>query len=86
MKYKYTGTEAQLTEHGFEVESYLRLVHATKEVSDDDIYIVLTWGSAKEDSFDDTVRTLVWNSQTKEDDIQPYIQDLIDAGLVEVEE
>jgi len=87
MKYKYIGTEEQLIEHGFEMEHIKYrcddLVHGTKSVDDSHVlYIILVYGSYTE--FDDEDEKIVQWDDDNTDDITPYIQDLIDANLVEV--
>jgi hypothetical protein len=79
MKYKYIGTEEQLIEHGFEMEHTGSLVHGIKVIDESHaLYVVL------EISWDYPIRLILWDFDDCNDDITPYIQDLIDANLVEV--
>lgn len=74
-KYKYVGTEAQLVEHGFKVfNAYAErdvIFIPTKSLSEAWYYQKNAISFDNGDRDDDT-------------DITPYIQDLIDDGLVEV--
>jgi len=82
MKYKYTGTEEQLIEHGFDVRHDVTLVHGEKYIDDThSLYIVLEWGNFPNYG----LRIVEWVYFEYTDDITPYIQDLIDANLVEVQ-
>ena len=81
MKYKYIGTEEQLIEYGFEIDGQdLRFKCAVKNRNHvDRLYISLgrlAIGETNIITFDDMNRD--------DEDITPYIQDLIDANLVEV--
>lgn len=80
MKYKYTGTEEQLIEHGFEISwgnsDYKYAVKSYPEHNA--IYIAL--GKL---AFGD-VRMITFNFESRKASVKPYIQDLIDANLVEV--
>ena len=79
MKYKYIGTVKQLEEHGFNVRHNYTLIHGIRYIDDThELYIVL------ETSLDYHKRLIEWNDNNTFDDITPYIQDLIDANLVEV--
>lgn len=90
MIYKYIGTEEQLIEHDFEMEKVLverstPLIHGTRRVEslDTEIYIVLSYGNYKPKTYEDDTRRLQWNDDYPAD-IAPHIQDLIEAGLVEI--
>lgn len=84
MKYKYIGTEAQLVEHGFERSDYshdgysYRRNQGKTDKSDIIIFFELSY-------YEINVFMHNWD---KYDNcyIKPYIQDLIDDGLVEVVE
>ena len=85
-RYKYIGTEEQLVEFGFEMEhlSHYKngdLIHGTRQCQNysGEIYIILDWGFEKPQGDE---RFIQWNDE-READITPYIQDLIDDGLVE---
>ena len=81
MKYKYIGTEEQLIEHGFKMNHTGTLVHGSKYIDDThELYIVLEWGNFP--NYD--LRIIEWNSYDCDVEFTPYIQDLIDANLVEV--
>lgn len=90
MKYKYIGTEEQLVEHGFEMEhedfgtNSRPLIHGVRKTDTDEVYVLLQYSF---DYLDDDIRLLCWNIWGDNPlDIMPYIQDLIDDGLVEVVE
>ena len=81
MKYKYIGTEEQLIEHGFEMLHTGTLVQGSKYIDDThSLYIVLEWRNFPNYG----LRIIEWVYYECDDDITPYIQDLIDAKLVEV--
>lgn len=85
MKYKYIGTEEQLVERGFDMEHLYgqnQLIHGTRrhDECDGEIYIILDWGLKTPQGNE---RFIQWNDE-RESDITPYIQDLINDGLVEV--
>ena len=85
MKYKYIGTVKQLEEHGFDMEKVYHLIHGNKSIdSNHDLYVVLTYGKFNSEEQDEKI--IQWNDDNCTDDIRPYIQDLIDAKLVEVKE
>ena len=98
-KYIYTGSEEQLTQHGFKMSTEpevaslkigplvhgLRAIPGKTEEDDDfdEVYIVLTFGYKKPSPSE---RLFQWNRSNDPDkDIAPFIQDLIDDKLVEVE-
>jgi len=90
MIYKYTETEEQLIEHNFEMETIENshstpLIHGTRRVEslDTEVYIVLSYGNYKSKSYQDDTRHFQWNDDDHAN-IELYIQDLIEAGLVEV--
>lgn len=87
MKYKYIGTEEQLVERGFKLtlngDEYINYAYREKNESDEyGIFMIL------KSPVENKVRLLTFNytSLRQHTDITPYIQDLIDDGLVEVVE
>ena len=81
MKYKYIGTEEQLKEHGFEMDHTVTLIHGSKYIDfTHSLYVVLSWGNFTNYE----VRIIEWNFYDCDVEFTPYIQDLIDANLVEV--
>ena len=83
-RYKYIGTEEQLVAHGFVVwNGYSR--YATKNKGHiDSLHIPLN-----EECWLDNVGVVRFDIVKRDEsgeDITPYIQDLIDDGLVEVVE
>ena len=83
-RYKFIGTEAQLVEHGFEINGIEPNKYADKNYANDlenSLYISLSENYKAE-----PYREVSWNLIDKKDDITLYIQDLIDANLVEVVE
>ena len=82
MKYKYIGTEAQLVEHGFIVEGKYSRYATKNEGHIDALHIPLN-----DECWLDNVGVVRFNNINRDksgEDITPYIQDLIDDGLVEV--
>ena len=80
MKYKYIGTEEQLKERKF--ETYQIFGYSPYALRKDDInYYTIHINLNKNSKWFNHI-TFNYNSNT--DDITPYIQDLIDANLVEV--
>lgn len=87
MKYKYIGTEEQLVEHGYKIDGYNKKSYAywacKDEGSYNSIYIPLN------DNCYNKNHSITFNRTPRNksgEDITPYIQDLIDDGLVEVVE
>ena len=92
MKYKYIGTEEQLVERGFIVDtSNSRIgyiwydkdcILEKKSFGDLITILIKNYNNPK----DEDIRLIMFNLEYthKNDDITPYIQDLIDDGLVEV--
>ena len=84
MKYKYIGTEQQLVERGFERENYdydgYSYSRCQKKSKKSDIVIFFN-----SRLYEDEVFMHNWDEHDN-CYIKPYIQDLIDDGLVEVVE
>lgn len=88
-RYKYTGTVEQLEEFGYKVD---RDDCATKEVGEDEgetmieIYIQLNPHSNILTSWYFNYRMVSFDNHGHDFkfDVKDYIQDLIDAGLIEV--
>ena len=87
MKYKYIGTEEQLVQHGFykdddyekwaEITSYDKQIDGAEDPGD--TVTIFTTGAMKNRN------KFVFNMSSRHtEDISIYIQDLIEAGLVEV--
>jgi len=80
MKYKYIGTEEQLIEHGFEIHTHkIYMSYATR--SDGINYFNIFINLNEKSNY---YKGIYFNDIDNTDDITPYIQDLIDANLVEV--
>ena len=83
MKYKLKEhvTDEMLEEVGFEMDRHVGLIHGTRPCDnyDGEIYVILTWGM-KTIQGDELL--MQWNDE-RENDITPYIQDLIELDYVE---
>lgn len=83
MKYIYKGTEKQLIDCGYIVKKGLWASKRTDVQFEYDVGEVLITLHGHDSN---GVRTIKWTWCDNETDIKPYIQDLIDLGLVENEE
>lgn len=87
MKYKLKDhvTDEMLVECGFEVSRYTHVSYAVREIKNEDCGLYI--GLSKKACFSFGMRYVEFDDGDRDDDdITPYIQDLIEKGYVEVVE
>lgn len=87
MKYFYTGSYKQLRQNGFVIHfiNEQKYTYANRGYKKDFLNSLFIW-FGEHDGVSEQRRQIVFNNPAKkDDDIRPYIQDLIDLGLVATE-